>query len=196
MQLKYALPPSSPPSGSSLFQPPPNTKRKPCYAMPSQTTLTPPPNRVRTLTGREIELDVEPSDRVSQIKEKVEEKEGIPPAQQRLIYGGKQMCVFLHLYPSLSTLPKLSVPLSEANNNTGHAGSTTRRPPTTSSRADARCIWCLRLGVGGDAYGGVERGGGLVVCLFGCEGSMEGRERKGWGFVQVMMEGGVRTWQA
>ena len=29
--------------------------------------------------------------KVSQIKEKVEEKEGIPPAQQRLIYGGKQM---------------------------------------------------------------------------------------------------------
>jgi hypothetical protein len=30
---------------------------------------------------------------VSQIKEKVEEKEGIPPVQQRLIYGGKQMFV-------------------------------------------------------------------------------------------------------
>ena len=28
---------------------------------------------------------------VSRIKERVEEKEGIPPAQQRLIYGGKQM---------------------------------------------------------------------------------------------------------
>ncbi|KAK4444295.1 ubiquitin [Podospora aff. communis PSN243] len=47
--------------------------------------------KIRTLTGREIELDVEPTDKVAQIKEKVEEKEGIPPAQQRLIYGGKQM---------------------------------------------------------------------------------------------------------
>jgi len=32
---------------------------------------------------------------VSRIKERVEEKEGIPPAQQRLIFGGKQMQVFL-----------------------------------------------------------------------------------------------------
>ncbi|KAJ3496206.1 hypothetical protein NLG97_g2836 [Lecanicillium saksenae] len=47
--------------------------------------------RVRTLTGKEIELDIESGYKVSQIKEKVEEKEGIPPVQQRLIYGGKQM---------------------------------------------------------------------------------------------------------
>jgi ubiquitin-like protein Nedd8 len=33
------------------------------------------------------------SSQVSQIKEKVEEKEGIPPVQQRLIFGGKQMLV-------------------------------------------------------------------------------------------------------
>jgi hypothetical protein len=31
------------------------------------------------------------SPQISRIKERVEEKEGIPPAQQRLIYGGKQM---------------------------------------------------------------------------------------------------------
>ncbi|KKA20604.1 Uncharacterized protein T310_5380 [Rasamsonia emersonii CBS 393.64] len=91
--------------------------------------------KVRTLTGKEIELDIEPdykvpplisyeptdrsmdeldcairrktnnhtllasqasngacgSDTVSRIKERVEEKEGIPPVQQRLIFGGKQM---------------------------------------------------------------------------------------------------------
>ncbi|KAK7205070.1 ubiquitin-related domain-containing protein, partial [Myxozyma melibiosi] len=39
----------------------------------------------------QIELDIEPTDLVSRIKERVEEKEGIPPSQQRLIYGGKQM---------------------------------------------------------------------------------------------------------
>ncbi|KJK61448.1 Nebb8-like ubiquitin protein [Aspergillus parasiticus SU-1] len=49
--------------------------------------------KVRTLTGKEIELDIEPDYKVSRIKERVEEKEGIPPVQQRLIFGGKQMYV-------------------------------------------------------------------------------------------------------
>jgi len=39
----------------------------------------------------QIEIDIEPSDRISRIKERVEEKEGIPPVQQRLIFGGRQM---------------------------------------------------------------------------------------------------------
>ncbi|KAI9203823.1 ubiquitin [Polychytrium aggregatum] len=47
--------------------------------------------KVKTLTGKEIEIDIEPSDTIGRIKERVEEKEGIPPAQQRLIFGGKQM---------------------------------------------------------------------------------------------------------
>ncbi|KAL2112763.1 hypothetical protein VUR80DRAFT_6484 [Thermomyces stellatus] len=47
--------------------------------------------KVRTLSGKEIELDIESDYKVAQIKEKVEEKEGIPPVQQRLIYSGKQM---------------------------------------------------------------------------------------------------------
>ncbi|KAK3817794.1 MAG: ubiquitin-like protein, partial [Benniella sp.] len=39
----------------------------------------------------QIEIDIEPTDKITRIKERVEEKEGIPPAQQRLIFGGKQM---------------------------------------------------------------------------------------------------------
>ena len=47
--------------------------------------------KVKTLTGKEIEIDIEPTDRVERIKERVEEKEGIPPPQQRLIFSGKQV---------------------------------------------------------------------------------------------------------
>lgn len=50
--------------------------------------------KLQTLTGKEIEIDIEPTDKVDRIKERVEEKEGIPPQQQRLIFSGKQMWVF------------------------------------------------------------------------------------------------------
>ena len=39
--------------------------------------------KVKTLTGKEIEIDIESDDTIARIKERVEEKEGIPPVQQR-----------------------------------------------------------------------------------------------------------------
>ena len=39
--------------------------------------------KVKTLTGKEIEIDIEPTDTIERVKERVEEKEGIPPVQQR-----------------------------------------------------------------------------------------------------------------
>ena len=46
---------------------------------------------VQTLTGKVIDLWVHPSESIEDIKTKIQTKEGIPPLQQRLIFGGKQM---------------------------------------------------------------------------------------------------------
>ncbi|KAK9069656.1 hypothetical protein SSX86_011560 [Deinandra increscens subsp. villosa] len=95
--------------------------------------------KFKTLTGKEIEIDFEPTDTIDRIKERVEEKEGIPPVQQSTtprIWRSKWKSKYIH---SCKCLGNTSVAVRKAGYN-GEQVSVSKRLHGNSGSRVAGCV--------------------------------------------------------
>ena len=97
--------------------------------------------KIKNLTGRTYDLDVEPTDTVLKVKQLVEQKEGISPEQQRLIFNAKPLFVVAaraHAHFFAMARSRSGCTLSAATVRTRG------RCATATSRPAQRCILCSR----------------------------------------------------